>query len=175
MIGNGSWTLRIFTSGTIRNDGEFSTIYMDFFDNRQDEFGGKLKTQTSTEFSTTGVKLTETPASGKTYYLHKARVILSTYADQSFSGEIIIRCQLKMNGVIKDNFAIKAFVEQGAGEGPGFAVSGSHAETIVMGISLDGDGAKTVVVEVVEINGTGVEGFVTLSGFEENTADSPAL
>jgi len=139
------------------------------------EFNSKLFTETSSEFTTTGVKITRTPASGKTFYLAKAKVVLVGGGISTYTGEILIHCQVKMNSVVIDNFSICGFQEEGAGEGPGWGMSGVMAETTVIGKSLDGDAAKKVEVEVIAITGTNVSGHVTLIGFEEDTADSPAL
>jgi len=139
------------------------------------EFGNKLKTSTSSEFTTTGVKLTVTPATGKTYYLHKAKVVLAGGGASTYTGEITIQCVVKMDGVVIDNFAVMGFMEEGAGEGPGWMGSGIMPETTVMGKSLDGNASKTVVVEVLVITGDNVSGFVTLSGWEEATGATPRL
>jgi len=136
---------------------------------------GKLKTATSIEFTTTGVKITVTPANLKTFYLHKAKVVLAGGGSSTFTGEIAIQCQVKFDGVIIDNFAVQGFMEEGAGEGPGWMGSGIMPETTVMGKSMDGNGTKKVEVEVIVITGDNVSGFVTLSGYEETTGDDPRI
>ena len=137
------------------------------------EFAGKLFTETSSEFTTTGVKITRTPASGKTYYLHKAKVILVGGGDVAYSGEILVHCQVKFDGAVIDNFSISGFQEEGAGEGPGWGMSGVMPETTVVGKSLTGDAAKKVEVECIAITGTNVSAHVTLIGWEETTGQSP--
>lgn len=137
---------------------------------------GKIFTETSTEFTTTGVKITRTVPNGKTFYLHKAKVVLVGGGDAAFTGEILIHCQVKFDGTVIDNFAIAGFMEEGAGEGPGWGMSGVMPETTVMGKSLDGAvAAKNVTVEVIAISGTNVSGHVTLSGYEETTGDDPRI
>ncbi len=137
------------------------------------EFDNKLFTETSSEFTTTGVKITRTPASGKTYYLAKAKVVLVGGGDTTYSGEILVHCQVKFDGTVIDNFSIAGFMEEGAGEGPGWGMSGVMPETTVIGKSFDGDAAKKVEVECIAITGTNVSAHVTLVGWEENTGTSP--
>lgn len=139
------------------------------------EFDSKLFTETSSEFTTTGVKITRTVANGKNFYLAKAKVVLVGGGGSAYTGEILIHCQVKFDGTVVDNFSIAGFQEEGAGEGPGWGMSGVMAETTVIGKSLVGNGTKKVEVEVIAITGTNVSGHVTLIGFEETAADSPAL
>lgn len=137
------------------------------------EFANKLFTETSSEFTTTGVKITRTPASGKTYYLHKAKVVLVGGGDASYSGEILVHCQVKFDGTVIDNFSIAGFQEEGAGEGPGWGMSGVMPETTIIGKSFDGNASKKVEVECIAITGTNVSAHVTLIGWEETTGESP--
>ena len=70
------------------------------------EFVSKLFTETSSEFTMTGVKITMTPASGNTYYLYKAKVILVGGGDVQYTCEILVHCQVKFDGAVIDNFSI---------------------------------------------------------------------
>jgi len=137
------------------------------------EFDGKLFTETSTEFTTTGVKISRIVPSGESFYLQKAKVVLVGGGGAAYTGEILIHCQVKYDGTVIDNFAISGFMEEGAGEGPGWGMSGVMPETTVIGKKFDGDGVKVVTIEVIAITGTAVSGHVTLIGWEETTADSP--
>ena len=127
------------------------------------EFDSKLFTETSSEFSTTGVKITRTPANLKTYYLHKAKVVLIGDGDVTYSGEILVHCQVKFDGTVVDNFSIAGFMEETAGEGSGWEMSGVMPETTVIGKSFDGNGVKKAEVECISITGTNVSAHVTLS------------
>lgn len=142
------------------------------------EFDSKLITAVSTQFDTTGVKITVTPATGKTYYLHKAKVIFSNGGD-SATDEYGILCVVKFDGVIVDYFGCYAFQTIGA-EGMGWGGM-NGVETIVKGKKMVGNGTKKVEVEVIEIHGTNpvsareTQGYVILEGFEEDDATSPQL
>jgi len=139
------------------------------------EFDGKLFTETSSEFTTIGTKITRIVPNLKTFFLHKSKLIIAGGGDQAYTGEIIIKCQVKFDGVIIDNFSFGGFQEQVGGEGTGWGMSGVMPETTVMGKSMVGDGIKTVTIEVVEITGVNVSGFLTLSGWEEDTGTSPQI
>ncbi len=139
------------------------------------EFTSKLLTETSSAFTTTGVKITRTPATGKTYYLSKAKIILVGGGAGTYTGEILVHCQIKMAGVVIDNFSVSGFQEEGAGEGPGWGMSGVMAETTVIGKSLIGNSSSAVVVECIAITGDNVSAHVTLTGWEENTGETPQI
>lgn len=95
--------------------------------------------------------------------------------DTSYSGEILVHCQVKYDGTAIDNFGIEGYVEQAAGEEPGYGFSGVMPETTVIGKSLEGNGTKKVEVECIAITGTTVSDHVTLIGWEENTDDDPVI
>ena len=95
--------------------------------------------------------------------------------DNSYTGEILVHCQVKFDGTVIDNFSIAGYMEEGSGEGPGWGMSGVMPETTILGKSFDGNAAKKVEVECIAIKGTNVSAHVTLSGWEETTGDEPTI
>lgn len=133
----------------------------------------KLFSENSSEFTTTGTKITRVVPNNKTFYLAKAKVVLAGGGDLDYSGEILVLCQVKFDGTVIDTFGISGFMEEAAGEGPGWMGSGVMAEATAIGESMDGNGTKQVTVECIAITGDNVSAYVTLVGTEEDTADSP--
>jgi hypothetical protein len=140
------------------------------------EFEGKLVNLNSTSNeTTTGVKLTRTPASGKTFYLAYVQVTPIANPQSGTSTDFECVVAIKFNGTIVDTISYTASFEIAAGEGPGYGVSGASLKSNQVGISMDGDAIKKVEVEITTLQGTGLECRLSLLGWEENTADSPQI
>lgn len=131
---------------------------------REKELEGNLVTLTAVKSSTTGVKITYTVPSGKTFFLLKASFCIVDQPGATLLGALEV--VLKMNAVIIDTMG------NGGGSNT-VSASGSAAnifktETSIIGKSLVGDGTKTVVVEVIA-NAIANNLVPTLLGWVEDT------
>lgn len=138
------------------------------------EFGNKLISLNSTsDETTTGVKLTRTIPSGKTFYLGRAKIVPADTPVSATSTDWRATAVIKFDGTIVDNIGYAGQTEQGAGEGPGMGIAGASLESNQMGISLDGDGVKKVEVDLTNLVGTNHAVRLSLIGWEEDTGTSP--
>ena len=139
------------------------------------EFGNKLISLNSTsDETTTGVKLTRTIPSGKTFYLGRAKIVpADTPVNESSSTDWRATAVIKFDGTIVDNIGYAGQTEETAGEGPGMGIAGASLESNQMGISLDGDGVKKVEVDLTNLVGTNHAVRLSLVGWEEDTGISP--
>ena len=127
------------------------------------------------------------PASGKTFYFHSAKIVISTHATppaitssatQNTVVKDMVKAALKINTVTVDTTNIgtsanattegtSALKSGGSGVG---TVGDGHFD--VKGRFLTGDGAKKI--EIVNTLDAG-SAVATLIGFIEDTADSPQI
>ncbi len=160
-----------FRSGKKRlSDIEFLAI---------NEFDNKLIHDLSAEFTTTGVKFTRTPASGKTFYLAKAKLILKdgvTLRTSLGSNHVQCRAEIKYNGTVIDTimFDSQASLIAGGRDQETTTLGGDHqAVTNAIGKSMDGNAIKLVEINVAAIAGGTFR--VLMMGWEEDTGTSPAV
>lgn len=128
-----------------------------FLKKKQDE--GNLIIQTGT-LSTTGELVSYTPATGKKFYLARAKSVADITA---VDGNVI--AELQNNGVVKDYFIERArsslgFQERGLTHTP----SGSYS--IIQGDSLVGDGIKKYRINITSL--TSATAFGILLGWIED-------
>lgn len=141
-------------------------------------FGNKLFHELSATFSTTGVKISRIVPDGKTFYLYKAKVLPESgiiLKESGPAGALNDECKADVNydstpidRIMHDSRSVLA---AGISDTESANLGGGlHTETGTVGLSMVGDGIKTV-----EINVTAVVGNykVLLEGWEEDTGTSP--
>ena len=112
----------------------------------------------SSEFTGNADQITITPASGKTFYLVGIKlypVIDTVYADTSSGSDIINRrcdIELTFDGTIKD--VVTYDFEQGDVAGNQTASNSGQLTGLAKGISMVGDGVKTVKLTSTNTSGT---------------------
>lgn len=139
------------------------------------EFKGELITVISVNFTTTGVKITRTPATGKTFYLIKASIIPITNTVVTRNGaagisNTICTVDIKFDGAVIDAMGHDA--EGSITSGAASAVAAWNHESQVVGKSMDGNASKKVEIEAITVAGTY---RVRLIGFEVDTGVDPLL
>ena len=139
------------------------------------EFDSKLFTEISATFTTTGVKITRTIASGKSFYIAKASIIpiVNTVASTSGLSVVNRRCtvDVKYDGTVIDTLGYD-FEYDGANSNRAAMGNAFNLESQIIGKKLDGDAVKKVELDATSVSGTYK---VRLIGFEETTADTPAV
>ena len=128
------------------------------------EFDGKLREDEGT-LSATGDIATLTATAGKDMYLAEAKVNARTETN-SANGTIII--ELKINGVVKETYAVELNSLQATTGGAGSSVS-TYAFAV--------KGIKVAATQIIKLEATVVDAGVEVSGsivvFEENTGGNP--
>lgn len=124
------------------------------------EFEGKTVSAQGGTSTVSSTICSYTPASGKTFYLHKAAVNTDNSAS---SGALSYRVQIRNDGTTID------ILEGGLNAG---GAVGRRTDTVMEGDSLDGDGVKIFDIYLNSSQGSPtIE--ATLAGFIEDDADDP--
>lgn len=141
------------------------------------EFEGKLFHELSATFSTTGVKISRIVPLGKTFYIYKAKILPETgitIRTSTGTNTDECKCDVNFDGTPIDRITHDAQSTLAAGLSDAESVNlggGLHTETGTVGLSLVGDGIKTVELDVTAVTGNYK---VLLEGWEEDTGSSPA-
>jgi len=140
------------------------------------KFDGKYFREISTEFNTTGVKISHVVPDGKTFYLAKAVLYPKDGGQvQGGLGTTVIdcKCEIKYDGTTIDVMNFDSTATSVSGLAPSANSTGYDTRATAIGESQDG----TVAGETVEINITAVTGNfrVLLLGWEEDTGTSPRI
>ena len=133
--------------------------FLDFLIKKEQD--GDLIKELSAEFTSTGVKITHTPATGKTFHLYKAWLVPSSININDITIGVATNINrycfvsVEYDGTEIDEIYSNNESDSVGGSGMGGAAATSQKlETSSILDTMVGDGAKAVEVEVKTIDGT---------------------